>query len=61
MVPADKVTAANALAPIDSRTVFGKAVMLFDGVSRAQLATLGETRNPSVADLFVATMKGTYA
>ncbi|KFI05701.1 ABC transporter ATP-binding protein [Massilia sp. BSC265] len=66
MVPADKLNAANALAPIDRRTVFGKSVMLFDaaapgGVSRAQLAQLGETRNPSVADLFVATMKGTYA
>ncbi|TFW32350.1 ABC transporter ATP-binding protein [Massilia horti] len=64
MVPADKVNAANALAPIDQRMVFGKSVMLFDsaaGVSRAQLAALGETRNPSVADLFVATMKGTYA
>lgn len=66
MVAADKVTAANALQPLDQRTVFGKSVMLFDsarsgGVSRAQLAALGETRNPSVADLFVATMKGTYA
>jgi ABC-2 type transport system ATP-binding protein len=61
MVPADKVTAANALAPIDRRTVFGKSVMLFDGVARSQLAVLGETRNPSLADLFVATMKGTYA
>ncbi len=61
MVPADKVGAANALAPIDQRVVFGKSVMLFDGVARSQLALLGETRNPSVADLFVATMKGTYA
>jgi ABC-2 type transport system ATP-binding protein len=66
MVSQDKITAANALQPIDRRTVFGKAVMLFDaaapgGVSRQQLAALGETRNPSVADLFVATMKGTYA
>ncbi|MFC0254015.1 ABC transporter ATP-binding protein [Massilia consociata] len=66
MVPADKVHAASALAPIDQRTVFGKSVMLFDaagpgGVCRKQLAQLGETRNPSVADLFVATMKGTYA
>jgi len=61
MVPLDKVGAASALAPIDQRTVFGKSVMLFDGVSRAQLSQLGETRNPSVADLFVATMKGTYA
>jgi ABC-2 type transport system ATP-binding protein len=61
MVSGDKLNAANALQPIDQRTVFGKSVMLFDGVSRAQLAALGETRNPSVADLFVATMKGTYA
>ncbi|MGI4721361.1 MAG: ABC transporter ATP-binding protein [Janthinobacterium lividum] len=61
MVPADKVGAANALAPIDQRVVFGKSVMLFDGVARSQLSLLGETRNPSVADLFVATMKGTYA
>jgi ABC-2 type transport system ATP-binding protein len=61
MVNADKLNAANALQPIDRRTVFGKSVMLFDGVSRQQLAALGETRNPSVADLFVATMKGTYA
>ncbi|MDB5936191.1 MAG: multidrug transporter ATP-binding protein, partial [Massilia sp.] len=61
MVPHDKVNAANALLPIDRRTVFGKSVMLFDGVPRAQLAGLGETRNISVADLFVATMKGSYA
>ncbi len=61
MVPPDKVGAANALAPIDQRTVFGKSVMLFDGVCRNQLGQLGEIRNPSVADLFVATMKGTYA
>jgi len=66
MVAQDKISAANALQPIDRRTVFGKAVMLFDagvpgGATRQQLATLGETRNPSVADLFVATMKGSYA
>jgi ABC-2 type transport system ATP-binding protein len=65
MVSHDKVSAANALQPIDRRTVFGKSVMLFDaaanGISRQQLAALGETRNPSVADLFVATMKGSYA
>lgn len=66
MVSGDKIAAANALQPIDQRTVFGKSVMLFDakragGVSREHLTALGEVRNPSVADLFVATMKGTYA
>ena len=61
MVPAENVAAAKALNPIDERQVFGKSVMLFDGVPRNQLAEYGETRNPGIADLFVATMKGTYA
>ena len=61
MVPAANVEAAKALKPIDERPVFGKSVFLFDGVPRAQLAQLGETRNVGVADLFVAQMKGTYA
>jgi ABC-2 type transport system ATP-binding protein len=61
MIPAEKIEAAKALKPIDERQVFGKSIMLFDGVPRTQLATLGETRNVGVADLFVATMKGTYA
>jgi ABC-2 type transport system ATP-binding protein len=61
MVEPQFVAAANALQPMSQRTVFGKAVMLFDGVARAQLDNFGETRTPSVADLFVATMKGTYA
>jgi ABC-2 type transport system ATP-binding protein len=61
MVPAEKLEAAKALKPIDERQVFGKSVMLFDGVPRAQVAALGETRNVGIADLFVAKMKGTYA
>jgi len=61
MVPSEKVESAKSLKPIDERQVFGKSVLLFDGVPRAQLAGLGETRNVGIADLFVATMKGTYA
>ena len=61
MVGADQAEAARALKPIDERQVFGKSIFLFDGVPAAQLAQLGEVRRPSVADLFVATMKGTYA
>jgi len=61
MVGADQAEAARALKPIDERQVFGKSIFLFDGVPTAQLAQLGEVRRPSVADLFVATMKGTYA
>lgn len=61
MVGADKADAARALKPIDERQVFGKSIFLFDGVGRTQLEALGETRRPSISDLFVATMKGTYA
>ncbi|HEX8778223.1 MAG TPA: ABC transporter ATP-binding protein [Rhodanobacter sp.] len=61
MVGADKAAAARALKPLDERQVFGKSIFLFDGVERAQLEALGEIRRPAVSDLFVATMKGTYA
>lgn len=61
MVSAENADQARALKPIDERQVFGKAVMLFDGVSRESLDALGEARTPGIADIFVATMKGTYA
>ena len=61
LVGAERAEAARALKPIDERQVFGKSVMLFDGRPRAELAGYGEVRNPGIADLFVATMKGTYA
>ncbi len=62
LVDGDKLEAARALKPIDERALaFGKTVMLFDGVPHNQLRELGETRIPGLADLFVATMKGTYA
>ncbi|WP_298575259.1 ABC transporter ATP-binding protein [uncultured Luteimonas sp.] len=62
LVNADQAGPARALGPVDERALpFGKTVMLFDGVSRTALAPYGETRTPGLADLFVATMKGTYA
>ncbi len=62
LVNADRAEEARAHAPIDERALpFGKTVMLFDGVPAERLAALGETRTPGLADLFVATMKGTYA
>jgi ABC-2 type transport system ATP-binding protein len=61
MVSGDRAAAARALKPLDERQVFGKSIFLFDGVERATLEAMGETRRPSVSDLFVATMKGTYA
>jgi len=62
LVNADQLDTARALRPIDERSLpFGKTVLLFDNVPRAQLTTLGEVRAPGLADLFVAVMKGTYA
>jgi ABC-2 type transport system ATP-binding protein len=52
---------ALALKPLYERQVFGRSVFLFDGPAREQLAALGELHKPSVADIFVATMKGAYA
>jgi ABC-2 type transport system ATP-binding protein len=57
LVPAaDNVQAARALGPFYEREIFGRVAMLFDGRNPDELATLGETRTPSVTDLFVALM-----
>jgi ABC-2 type transport system ATP-binding protein len=62
LVNAEHAAHARSLQPLDERALpFGKTVMLFDGVPRHALTSLGETRTPGLADLFVATMKGTYA
>lgn len=54
MVNPGQAAAARALGPIHEREVFGRSVLLFDGVDRQQLARLGEVRTPGIADLFVA-------
>jgi ABC-2 type transport system ATP-binding protein len=62
LVSAERADAVRQLGPIDERALpFGKTVMLFDGVPSSALSPHGETRTPGLADLFVATMKGTYA
>ncbi|MET4675750.1 MULTISPECIES: ABC transporter ATP-binding protein [unclassified Luteibacter] len=60
LVGAEHAQAARELGPLDERQVFGKSIFLFDNVDRARLEQLGEVRRPSIGDLFVATMKGTY-
>jgi ABC-2 type transport system ATP-binding protein len=58
LVPtAANVDAARALKPFYEREVFGRVAMLYDGHKQAELAALGETRAPSVTDLFVAMMQ----
>ncbi|MGI9232730.1 MAG: ABC transporter ATP-binding protein [Woeseiaceae bacterium] len=49
---------AKGLGPIAEHEMFGKSVLLFEGVGREHLQELGELRTPSVADLFVAKVKG---
>jgi ABC-2 type transport system ATP-binding protein len=56
MVNPEHLAAARALTPMHERPVFGRSVVLFDHADRQQLATLGEVRRPSIADLFVAVM-----
>ena len=56
LVHPENLAAAQALAPLHTRQVFGRNVLLFENVDRAQLAPLGEVRTPSIADLFVAVM-----
>ena len=52
---------ARQLNPIYEREVFGKKVLMFEGVSRERLQGMGEVRTPGVADLFVAKVKGAAA
>ncbi len=60
LVTPESIEIAKSYHPIDQRLVFGKTVMLFDNVHADILKKLGDTRTPSVADLFVANMKGAY-
>ncbi|MCC6172830.1 MAG: ABC transporter ATP-binding protein, partial [Gammaproteobacteria bacterium] len=52
------LAAARALQPFHEREVFGRVALTFEGRTAAELAAYGETRTPSIADLFVARMQG---
>ena len=57
MTSGENAHKARGLGPIAEAEIFGKSVLLFEGVSREHLEGLGELRIPSVADLFVAKIK----
>jgi ABC-2 type transport system ATP-binding protein len=66
----DRAPAARALKPMYERQVFGRSILIFDlkpdpatnpNIDRQQLASLGEARTPSIADLFVAVVGNQYA
>lgn len=52
---------ARRLGPIYECDMFGKKVMTFETDNREKLIGLGEMHTPSVADLFVAKIKGAAA
>jgi ABC-2 type transport system ATP-binding protein len=58
MASGEGAVKAKGLGPIAEHEMFGKSVFLFEGIDRDNLSGLGELRTPSVADLFVAKVKG---
>jgi ABC-2 type transport system ATP-binding protein len=59
-VNAENTHAALVFNPIDQRQVFGKTRMIFDSVAEHHLTPFGECRTPSVTNIFVAMMQGSY-
>jgi ABC-2 type transport system ATP-binding protein len=66
----DRAAAARALKPMYERQVLGRSLLIFDlkpdlginqNTGRQQLASFGELRTPSIADLFVAVVGNQYA
>jgi ABC-2 type transport system ATP-binding protein len=57
----DHAPRAREMKPFYEREVFGRVAMFFEGRPQQELQSLGETRTPSIADLFVAKMQGAVA
>ncbi|HUO96738.1 MAG TPA: ABC transporter ATP-binding protein [Steroidobacteraceae bacterium] len=54
----DRAEAARALKPLSERQLLGRHVFLYENADQKALAALGEVRQPSIADLFVAKVQG---
>jgi ABC-2 type transport system ATP-binding protein len=57
VVPPDRAAAARALKPLNERQLLGRHVFLYEAADAAALERLGEVRQPSIVDLFVAKMQ----
>jgi ABC-2 type transport system ATP-binding protein len=57
----DQTVQARDMKPFYEREIFGRVAMFFEGRQPNELASLGEVRTPSIADLFVAKMQGAPA
>ena len=53
--------AAAGLTPIHSQPRLGGTTLLFENANKKMLATFGEIRTPSIADLFVAKVNPNFA
>ena len=58
LVGPEKTAEAEALKPIHVRSLLGKKSFTYESIDRSSLEGLGDIYTPSVADLFVAKMKG---
>jgi ABC-2 type transport system ATP-binding protein len=56
-VKPDQTAQARDMKPFYEREIFGRVAMFFEGRQPDELASLGEVRTPSIADLFVAKMQ----
>jgi ABC-2 type transport system ATP-binding protein len=54
LTSSDHLAAARALKPIHEREMFGRSLFIFETSDVAPIAALGETRTPTISDLFVA-------
>jgi ABC-2 type transport system ATP-binding protein len=61
LVAPDRAAAARELKPLSERQLLGRHVFLYEGADPERLETLGEVRQPSIADLFVAKVQGGVA
>jgi len=61
VVAPDRAEAARALTPLNERQLLGRHVFLYEGADHGALQRLGEVRQPSITDLFVAKIQGSAA
>ncbi len=61
MTSGESLSQARQYKPIGEREGFGKSILTFEDVSKETLREFGEVRSPSIADLFVAVVRGRRA
>lgn len=60
-VDEENIERARALSPLSEQRMLGSTAMIFRTNNTGELETLGKTKNPDIADLFLATVKQNVA